>query len=32
MRVDVAYRLEANEWNGVQRLQFNVLDLRLAGK
>jgi len=31
MQVDVAYHLECNEWNGQQRLQFNVLDLRPAG-
>ena len=31
MRVDVAYHLECNEWNGQPRLQFNVLDLRPAG-
>jgi single-stranded-DNA-specific exonuclease len=31
MRVDVAYHLDCNEWNGQQRLQFNVLDLRPAG-
>jgi len=31
MRIDVAYHLETNEWNGAQRLQFNVLDLRQAG-
>jgi single-stranded-DNA-specific exonuclease len=30
MRVDVAYHLECNEWNGIERLQFNVLDLRQA--
>ena len=30
MRIDVAYHLETNEWNGLERLQFNVLDLRLA--
>jgi single-stranded-DNA-specific exonuclease len=28
MRIDVAYNLEMNEWNGERRLQFNVLDLR----
>jgi len=27
-RVDVAYSLELNEWNGRQRLQLNVQDLR----
>ena len=26
--VDVAYHLELNEWNGRQRLQLNVLDMR----
>jgi single-stranded-DNA-specific exonuclease len=31
MRIDVAYHLETNEWNGLERLQFNVLDLRQAG-
>jgi len=31
VRVDVAFHLETNEWNGVERLQFNVLDLRPAG-
>jgi len=31
MRIDVAYHLEVNEWNGQERLQFNVLDLRPAG-
>jgi len=30
MRVDVAYHLECNEWNGQERLQLNVLDLRRA--
>ncbi len=29
-RIDVAYRLELNEWNGQQRLQLNVVDLRAA--
>ena len=28
--VDVAYRLEVNEWNGQRRLQFNVQDMRPA--
>lgn len=28
MRIDLAYHLEMNEWNGERRLQFNVLDLR----
>jgi single-stranded-DNA-specific exonuclease len=31
MRIDVAYQLEMNEWNGMERLQLNVLDLRRAG-
>jgi single-stranded-DNA-specific exonuclease len=31
-RVDVVYHLEANEWNGQQRLQLNVQDLRPAGQ
>jgi len=29
-RVDVAYTLEVNEWNGEKRLQLNVQDLREA--
>jgi single-stranded-DNA-specific exonuclease len=29
-RVDLAYRLEANEWQGERRLQLNVQDLRPA--
>jgi single-stranded-DNA-specific exonuclease len=29
-RVDVAYHLELNEWNGRERLQINVCDLRPA--
>jgi single-stranded-DNA-specific exonuclease len=29
-RVDVAYTLEATEWNGQRRLQLNVQDLRPA--
>jgi single-stranded-DNA-specific exonuclease len=28
--VDVAYHLEANEWNGRRRLQLNVQDIRPA--
>jgi single-stranded-DNA-specific exonuclease len=28
--VDVAYHLELNEWNGRERLQLNVRDLRAA--
>jgi hypothetical protein len=31
MRIDVAHQLEMNEWNGMERLQLNVLDLRQAG-
>ncbi len=31
MRIDVAYHLDLNEWNGERRLQFNVLDLRPSG-
>jgi single-stranded-DNA-specific exonuclease len=27
-RVDVAFQLEVNEWQGVRRLQLNVQDLR----
>lgn len=30
-RVDIVYHLEANEWNGQQRLQLNVQDVRPAG-
>ncbi len=30
-RVDIVYHLEANEWNGQQRLQLNVQDLRPVG-
>ncbi|MBS1245464.1 MAG: recJ [Chloroflexi bacterium] len=30
MRIDVAYHLEVNEWNGQERLQFNILDVRPA--
>ena len=29
-RVDVAYHLEVNEWNGERRLQLNVQDIRTA--
>ncbi|MFQ5614093.1 MAG: single-stranded-DNA-specific exonuclease RecJ [Anaerolineae bacterium] len=29
-RVDLAYALEINEWNGQQRLQLNVKDIRPA--
>jgi single-stranded-DNA-specific exonuclease len=29
-RVDVAYTLDANEWNGRRRLQLHVQDLRQA--
>ena len=30
-RVDVAYQLEMNEWNGNRNLQLNVQDIRPAG-
>ena len=29
--VDIAYHLEINEWNGQQRLQLNVQDIRPSG-
>jgi hypothetical protein len=29
-RIDVAYSLEVNEWNGEKRLQLNIQDLREA--
>lgn len=29
-RIDVAYTLEAHDWNGTRRLQLNVQDLRAA--
>jgi single-stranded-DNA-specific exonuclease len=29
-RIDVAYTLEINEWNGRQRLQLNVRDIKAA--
>ena len=29
-RVDVAYNLDVNEWNGEKRLQLHVQDLRIA--
>lgn len=29
-RVDIAYHLEANEWNGQMRLQLNIQDIRPA--
>jgi single-stranded-DNA-specific exonuclease len=29
-RLDVAYHLEVNEWNGQQRLQFNIQDMKPA--
>jgi single-stranded-DNA-specific exonuclease len=29
-RIDVAYRLESNEWNHRKRLQLNIQDLRAA--
>jgi len=31
-RVDLAFTLDVNEWNGERRLQLNVLDLRPAGQ
>lgn len=31
-RVDLAFTLDANEWNGEQRLQLNVVDLRPANE
>ena len=31
MRIATAFHLEMNEWNGEQRLQFNLLDLKPAG-
>jgi single-stranded-DNA-specific exonuclease len=31
MRIDVAYHLEINEWNGMKRLQLNLVDLHPAG-
>jgi single-stranded-DNA-specific exonuclease len=31
MRIDVVYHVEANEWQGRQRLQLNVQDLRPTG-
>jgi single-stranded-DNA-specific exonuclease len=31
-RLDVAYHLEINEWNGQRRLQLNVQDIRPAGE
>ncbi|MCD6291774.1 MAG: single-stranded-DNA-specific exonuclease RecJ, partial [Anaerolineae bacterium] len=31
-RVDLAFTLNANEWNGERRLELNVLDLRPAGR
>jgi single-stranded-DNA-specific exonuclease len=30
-RIDVAYHLEINEWNGRQRVQLNIKDIRPAG-
>lgn len=30
-RIDVAYQLEMNEWNGNRSLQLNVQDIRPAG-
>ena len=29
---DVAYNLEANEWNGFEVAQLSMVDLREAGK
>jgi hypothetical protein len=29
-RLDIAYHLEMNEWNGEKRIQLNVRDLRAA--
>ncbi len=31
-RVDLAFQLEINEWNGNKRLQLNVQDLRVGGE
>jgi len=31
-RVDLAFTLDANEWNGERRLQLNVVDLRPASE
>ena len=31
-RVDIVYHLETNEWNGQQRLQLNIQDIRPAGQ
>jgi single-stranded-DNA-specific exonuclease len=31
-RIDVAYQLEINEWNGRQSLQLNVQDIHLPGE
>jgi single-stranded-DNA-specific exonuclease len=31
-RVDLAFQLEVNEWNGNKRLQLNVQDLRVGGE
>lgn len=31
-QVDLAYALEINEWNGRQRLQLNVKDIRSSGE
>lgn len=28
--IDIVYALEANEWQGRQRLQLNIIDMRLA--
>lgn len=32
LHLDVAYRLEVNEWNNTSRLQLNVQDLRPSGQ
>ena len=29
-RVDVAYHLEMNEWNGERRMQLNVRDIQAS--
>jgi single-stranded-DNA-specific exonuclease len=31
-RVDLAYQLEMNEWNGRQTLQLNVQDIHRVGE
>ncbi len=30
-RIDLAFQLEVNEWNGNKRLQLNVQDVRVGG-